>query len=112
MLLMGNVCAYRATDPRDLSTGSEGLGDLNRLSLESMHDHADLVVAAWGANRLPAAGAEIARWVLSWPRVMCLGTTKAGHPRHPLYLSYDTPLKPCETHDRRETELSRTREMC
>lgn len=25
---------------------------------------------------------------------LCLGTTKTGAPRHPLYVSYETALKP------------------
>jgi hypothetical protein len=27
-------------------------------------------------------------------RMLCLGTTKAGAPRHPLYVRGDTPLEP------------------
>ena len=50
-------------------------------------------VAAWGANAKPERVAQ----VLAMPgahRLMCLGLTKAGQPRHPLYLRSDAALIP------------------
>jgi hypothetical protein len=42
------------------------------------------VVAAWGAS-VPR---------ISRVDLRCLGTTKSGHPRHPLYVKGDHPLVP------------------
>lgn len=48
----------------------------------------DMVVAAWGANVAKSTWltelADEAR--LNIPGMQCLGVTKGGHPRHPLYV--------------------------
>ena len=60
-----------------------------------LHNHRiGMAVAAWGAHagmgHLPAShAADRWRCGVSW---MCLGTTKDGHPRHPLYVKGDTEL--------------------
>ncbi len=97
-LSVRNIYAYRATDPKDLpdtiagATGGER-GDSELLTALS----ANLVVAAWGST-LPHHGTR-ERIVLSMFRqrapakeIYCLGTTKHGHPRHPLYVKGDQPL--------------------
>jgi hypothetical protein len=61
------------------------------------------VVAAWGTNRMvrPERVDQIRALLqpLNLP-LMCLGTTQAGHPKHPLYLPGSTPLIPFETRTR------------
>ena len=53
---------------------------------------ADVVVASWGAS-VPAGRDQRAIELLRGTRLMCLGTTKSGQPRHPLYVRRDQPLK-------------------
>lgn len=50
------------------------------------------VIAAWGANAEPARANYVCeRLVGVFGRpIWCLGTTKAGHPKHPLYLPKNT----------------------
>ena len=86
-----NLYAYRATDPRELAKVDDPCGPENDRYVREAVEGAHRVVAAWGA----------------WPRepfkpfdfcplpaeMYCLGTTKNGSPRHPLYVSYDTPLE-------------------
>ena len=90
-----NLFTYRATDPRELP---EALGAGIRLNGPLADDHlvkltynvaasGGLVIAAWGVG-LPSLATrmnqQIARIV---PAMACLGTTKHGAPRHPLYPS-------------------------
>lgn len=52
----------------------------------------ETVVAAWGCHGgHRGRGAEVAARI---PGLLCFGTTKDGHPKHPLYLRADTPLVP------------------
>lgn len=98
-----NQFALRATNPDALlrhnnPTGPENMGVIGNWLARDKTD-VGLVVAAWGA------------WVRQGPfrqyripihqikaytdhEVMCLGTTKYGDPRHPLYVKSDTPFIP------------------
>lgn len=95
-MLVRNLFAFRATNPKvlkglryDVATGGER-GDMELLASLS----ADIVVCAWGASG-PKCTAERAEWFVqqagSKP-LYCLGTTKTGAPRHPLYVKADQPL--------------------
>lgn len=96
-LNVANLYAYRATKPADLWTAAHPEGPLNDYYLASLaRDHKDFV-CAWGANARPErvyAVSEILK--ASGARLWCLGTTKSGAPRHPLYVRADQPLIPWE----------------
>ena len=47
-LLVGNLFAYRATDPSELFKQQEPIGPENDSYLEKMMEEADLIIAAWG----------------------------------------------------------------
>lgn len=92
-LYMGNLHAFRATDPKNLPLdGPRAIGPLNWERLQWMSQKADLVVAAWGANPLRGAALEYAKRLTALPHTKCLGRTKAGAPKHPLYLPKDARL--------------------
>lgn len=91
-----NLYAGRATDPIDLLAMDDPEGPENRKAWsEVMWDREpDFIVAAWGAERkwLPVSQ-TLRRWLVCVQRPMlCLGTTKSGAPRHPLYVKKDQPL--------------------
>ena len=99
-----NLYALRATDPRELwkVTTAEAVGPDNDRHLEDWARNARLwgtpLIAAWGANAKPRRVKE----VLALPgmhRLNALGVTKAGQPRHPLYLRRDAGLLPWEPTD-------------
>ncbi len=50
-----------------------------------------VVIAGWGAH---AKQARVAAAVQLLPPLFALGTTRNGHPRHPLYVRGDAPLVP------------------
>jgi hypothetical protein len=92
-LYMGNLYAYRSTDPKALYTVADPVGPDNQEALKWMAQRAELIVAAWGKNRLNCYAHTLAGWLLSLPQTQCLGWNKDGSPKHPLYLAADTPLQ-------------------
>ena len=80
-----NLFALRATDPRRLRYTRDPVGPENVAHLARAAGRASLVVAAWGADpAVGTRGTELARRLSR--RLRCLGVTRAGAPRHPLYL--------------------------
>lgn len=93
-LLIVNIYALRSTDPAGLWTVDDPVGPDNDEHIRAAIRQATRVVCAWGANAEPDRSAHVLELVRSLERVPhCLGTTKAGEPRHPLYIRSDTPLE-------------------
>lgn len=91
-LVLVNLFAYRSTDPAVLTLVDDPVGPRNDQSIRQAVHAADLVVVAWG-NRGDLLNRHLD--ILSWlPAPHCLGTTKSGFPRHPLYLRRDTKPVP------------------
>lgn len=83
-LVMTNLFAWRATDPRELLLARDPIGPENDRHLIEQAAAAARVLGAWGAH---GALRERARDVLTLLRqfdVYCLAVTKGGHPGHPL----------------------------
>ena len=96
-LIKVNLFAGVSTDPNDLAAFDDPIGPENDATLRAAIATADLCVAVWGApkgrwkTKLQFLEREDdVRVLASW---QCYGTTKGGHPRHPLYLPYRTPLE-------------------
>ena len=96
-LVKVNLASYRATDPKELlrfarafgveaARGPENDEHIRQAVAWSRSALGKGVFAAWGAvpSTFEPDEAFLAR--LGKP-LMCLGTTKSGAPRHPLYLS-------------------------
>ena len=92
-LLMLNLFAFRATDPAQLHCVADPVGPENDVTLVNMAR--GRVVTAWGAHPAAFSRAAAIRSLVSAP-LLCLGTTKDGSPRHPLYVRADEPLRPWE----------------
>jgi hypothetical protein len=84
-----NLFAFRATKPRDLLSAVDPVGERNDAVLARVLDAAPRVVAAWGAHgRLLGRGHAV---LTRLPRgSLCLGFTRRGQPRHPLYVPAST----------------------
>lgn len=87
-LTVANLYAYRATAPADLKKAADPVGPECDLYLKRCAGEASLVVAAWGMHAQPERVKQVRR--LLGPEVMALAWTKAGQPRHPLYVRGDT----------------------
>jgi hypothetical protein len=92
-----NLFAYRATDPKEIlaMTGpGDPIGYRNQELIEKCAAEAGLVICAWGAH---GSHIDHDQTVLGWlgeGEKFCLGRTKDGHPKHPLYLPHDASLEP------------------
>ncbi len=95
-----NLFAYRATKPKDMPEDfHEALGDENYAHITRVAQGDYKIIVAWGANPgVNGHAADVAamlRWCSDPPNtVYCLGKTKDGHPRHPLYVKSDQPIIP------------------
>ena len=90
-----NLYAYRATNPDDLLVAPDPVGPENYWHLQRVIHAAPMVVAAWGAWRDSRRDCPPMPNVLAIAGHMhCLGTTKSGAPRHPLYVKGDQPFIP------------------
>jgi hypothetical protein len=87
-----NLFAWRATKPENMRSASDPVGPENDAWLKREAKRADIVVAAWGTGGAHKDRAEDVTRLLAGVELHCLGVTKAGHPRHPLYVRGDAPL--------------------
>lgn len=89
-LLMTNIFAFRATDPRVMKAHPEPIGQDNDLHLKKAAAVAGLVLAAWGNHGAFLERGEAVRKMI--PGLQCFRVTKSGHPEHPLYQRADARL--------------------
>ncbi len=91
-----NLFAFRATDPRDMKAAFDPMGPDNNMSIILAASRAELVVAAWGVHgdHLGRAQTMAAGIANEGTNLHALGTTKDGHPKHPLYLRADSKPSP------------------
>jgi hypothetical protein len=88
-----NLFAYRATSPHDLLKADDPIGRENDHFLVQALARAGCIVAAWGTKgTLLRRDKCVIQLLDTWRNVQCLGTTKAGHPRHPLYVRAEAEL--------------------
>jgi hypothetical protein len=97
----GNLFTAIETYSQNLKnmTFRQACGEHGSDVLEAMLPHAHEIVVCWGAavpqhmsHRISSVCTRIRMLKQPGARVLCFGTTKNGHPVHPLYLSYDTPM--------------------
>ena len=93
-LVVRNLFAYRATDPKELLNPNVDVVGGNRAEIElTTALTANMVIAAWGAGAPFGRGERVLKlWRDTFPKkeIYCLGKTKNGHPRHPLYVAGST----------------------
>ena len=95
-----NLSPLRATDPKELIDAGPEPDDIweeNILTARETASISELVVAAWGVHGNAEGRADKVVDELVWKPgcvdlvdLRCLGTTKDGQPRHPLYVKGDT----------------------
>ncbi|MGR3485494.1 MAG: DUF1643 domain-containing protein [Paracoccaceae bacterium] len=92
-IVVSNLFSLVATDPRDLMKAHDPVGLETVRYLRAMFEAsaARPILVAWGASRIAEGRAEPLIHKFGH-RMVCLGVTKNGAPRHPLYLAKDTPM--------------------
>lgn len=99
MIEVVNLFAWRATNPKELKTAPDPIGPENDDIIAEAAADAAHIVCAWGTHGVLNKRNKDILWKLQFGEysAMCLGTTKAGHPKHPLYIPKDQPLIKMET---------------
>lgn len=88
-----NLYALRSTNPDALWDHPDPVGPDNDDWLATATAGASEVVCAWGVNAQPSRAREVATMLATGGvKLKCLGTTKSGAPRHPLYVPGAQPL--------------------
>lgn len=83
-----NLFACRATNPGVLREVADPVGPENDRYLLEAARRAQRIVLAWGARgNLHGRDRAILRLLGGGGELDCLGTTRGGQPRHPLYVS-------------------------
>lgn len=89
-LVMLNLFAFRSTDPKALKirlqAGLEIVGPGNDDAIRDVAGSAKAVVCAWGNHGAIAGRDREALRLLGGIRLLCLGKSKTGQPKHPLYI--------------------------
>lgn len=91
-LCVGNLFAFRATDPMEMKAASDPIGPENDASLAKLARSAGVIVAAWGVHGSHMGRATAVAKTL--PTIKALHITKDGSPGHPLYLKSDAQPHP------------------
>ena len=93
-IIVVNLFALRATDPFLLTTATNPIGPQNREIVASVFDAARRqgvpIICAWGACKSVKFWREALN---DRGPFMCLGKTRNGSPRHPLYVRANQPFE-------------------
>lgn len=81
-LIVGNVYAYRSTDPKGMKAVPDPVGPENEAYLCDIHTEASMTVCAWGRHGISR---EYRIKELLDGDLWALKLTHDGHPQHPLY---------------------------
>ena len=78
---VGNLYAFRSTDPKGLNSVEDPIGPENITNIQALIGLVDKVVYAWGNERKEP---EWLKKIVTNP--YCIDISKKGIPKHPLYL--------------------------
>lgn len=93
-----NIFAWRDTDPRKMRAAKDPVGPENDGAILAGVEWADQVIAAWGTHGAHLErGPQIEALLRETSQPLFhLGLSKAGHPKHPLYIAYAQQPEPWE----------------
>jgi hypothetical protein len=89
-LVMTNLFAFRSTDPKGLTAVADPVGPENDRFLGYWAE-SGTPLAAWGAHPMAQGRSLDVVRMLHHLELECLGFTKGGAPRHPLYVPKTAP---------------------
>ncbi len=86
-----NLFALRSSSPKALTKASDAIGPENDRYIQEAVARADKIVVAWGNEGAFCGRARTVLARIDRP-LLCLGMTKSGYPRHPLFVNAHTEL--------------------
>ena len=91
-IIMVNLFAFKSKAPLNLYDEEDPIGILNDNFIREASNRACRTIAAWGNHGKHMSRGNQVLAILKEP--FCFGYTKAGEPKHPLYLPDDLKPKP------------------
>jgi len=93
-ILVGNLIAYRATDPKNLPSSLDlSIININKEYIRNLHSMAKITVLAYGTNKAARFSDQFLPFTNEdYQSLYIIDKTVNGVPKHPLYLKGD--LKP------------------
>lgn len=90
-----NAFAFVSQDPALMLSADDPVGPLNDETIQRAvaREGVSHVVCGWGVLGAHRGRNRVLMEMLMG-KLTCLGVTKDGHPRHPLYVKGDAPLQP------------------
>jgi hypothetical protein len=93
-LYMLNLFAFRTKNPKVMKAAADPVGPENDATLADYQKKGVLIVAAWGIDGVFKGRADyVLKNVLVHGPLKCLGRTKDGQPKHPLFLPKTVQLE-------------------
>jgi hypothetical protein len=94
-LILTNLYAFRATDPRALKLAADPIGPDNFAYVTGAACESRCIVPCWGTHgALRSRGREVLELLQRLGDIWVFGLTKGGEPIHPLYLANENELMP------------------
>lgn len=89
-----NLFGFRSTDPEGMGEAEDPIGAENDRIAQAAIGRCDMAICAWGAHRMAKTRQRemVSLITARRPVAYCLGTTKSGAPKHPLYIKSGTEL--------------------
>lgn len=86
-MIMSNIFAYRATDPKVMKNAEDPVGPENDQWLLKSAKEVSLIMAVWGNHGEFLGRGKAVLSLFDGIELHCLTMNKTGHPKHPLYCS-------------------------
>lgn len=88
--ILTNMHGLISTDPDILLNNPDAVGELNDYYIKQMVELTECQLCGWGSFKPVIYRADAVYSMLNNP--VCLGVNADGQPKHPLYVSYETPM--------------------
>ncbi|MCP3872135.1 MAG: DUF1643 domain-containing protein [Desulfobacteraceae bacterium] len=84
-MIMSNIFAFRATDPKVMKAANDPVGSKNDKWLLKLAMEANIIMAVWGNHGEFMDRGNAVLSLFEGIELHCLAMNKTGHPKHPLY---------------------------
>lgn len=89
-IAMLNLFAFRATDPKDMKAAVDPVGPWNDEAIRRVTSICRMTICCWGTHGVHRFRDSHVKALLFRKQAFCLGRSKDGYPKHPLYLKSNT----------------------
>lgn len=93
-IVIHNLFAYITSNPSKLLSIDDPVGPDNDMILRSLMEYTSQDIwVMWGSSKIAKERVK-SPVIQNLSRMICLGISRSGQPKHPLYLRVDTPFEP------------------